>query len=185
MPSAPLATQLTIAEIHPGDTLLDIGCGAGYHSDVFAQRGALVTKLDPHSPVADIRLAYERFETDEQFDIIWAAHVLEHSKNPGQFLDRVFSQLKDNGLFAVTVPPMKNEIVGGHVTLWNAGLLLYNLILAGFDCRDARVVRDGYNISVMVRKRAAVLPALNNDRGDIELLAEFFPFPVKQGFDGR
>ena len=96
-------------------------------------------------------------------------------------------------LLAITVPPWKPQIVGGHMTAWNAGLLLYNLVVAGFDCSEARVSSvyasgpgyPPYNISVMVRKKAAHLPALRMDAGDIERLATFFPMPVAQGFSGE
>lgn len=118
------------------------------------------------------------------FDAIWCCHVLEHQRNVGAFLEKCFADLKDGGWLAVTVPPRKDEIVGGHLTLWNAGLLLYNLILAGFDCSGASVKTYGYNVSVIVRKRRANLPALKMDCGDIESLAEFFPMPVEQGFSG-
>jgi SAM-dependent methyltransferase len=121
----------------------------------------------------------------KKFDGIWCAHCLEHQRNPGAFLEKIFSDLKDGGILCVTVPPHKDSIVGGHVTLWNGGLLLYNLVLAGFDCSEARLLKDGYNISVLVEKRRADLPELNMDSGDIEKLAQFFPMPVQQGFDGN
>ena len=94
--------------------------------------------------------------------------------------------LKEGGLLAITVPPRKQNIVGGHVSLWNTGTLLYHLILAGFDCSAASAACYGYNISVIVQKRTAALPALTSDKGDIELLAHLFPMPLqaRQGFDG-
>jgi hypothetical protein len=105
--------------------------------------------------------------------------------NPGEFLTKCFDDLRDDGVLAVTVPPAKHEIVGGHLTLWNEGLLIYNLILAGFDCSEARVGVYGYNLSVIVRKRKTDAPRLSMDHGDIERLARYFPLPVAQGFDGR
>lgn len=119
------------------------------------------------------------------YDAVWACHVLEHQVDPGAFLRKARSFLKPGGVLAITVPPMKHQIVSGHVTLWNAGLLIYQLILAGFDCRNARVGTYGYNISVIVENVEAVLPVLANDEGDIEKLAPFFPGVVRAGFDGR
>ena len=84
-----------------------------------------------------------------------------------------------------SVPPLKHQIVGGHVSLWNAGLLLYRLILAGFDCSNAAVKSYGYNISVVVRRRNIQLPKLIRDSGDIAQLSAYFPKPVNHGFDGR
>ena len=112
--------------------------------------------------------------------------MLEHQANPGLFLRKIYRDLKAGGVVAVTVPPAKSTIVGGHLTLWNAGLLLYNLIMAGFDCRNAAVKSYGYNISVIVRKRRACHPRdMVMDCGDIERLAHFFPCPAKQDFEGH
>lgn len=162
-----------------------IDIGAGDNEQALALRGAgkrvtTVSLRPPADVVADF------MGTDlGPVDGIWASHVLEHMPNVGAFLEKCFDDLRDGGLLAVTVPPAKHNIVGGHVSLWNEGLLLYRLILAGFDCRAARVGVYGYNISVLVRKVPAALPALAMDGGDIERLARFFPIPVQQGFNGQ
>lgn len=173
--------------------IADVGSGTGEQAQVMRDRGKDVYTISLIPP-ADMVGDYMNLFAPEQFDGIWASHVLEHQPNPNDFLKKCFGDLRDGGVLAVTVPPMKTNIVGGHVTLWNAGLLLYHLVLAGFDCREARVspvYSSGpgfppYNISVIVRKVEAKLPTdLHMDSGDIEKLAEFFPLPVYQGFDGN
>lgn len=162
-------------------TVLDIGAG-GSHADTFRSNGKHVTTLNLYD--ADIVGDYCATILP-QFDCIWASHVLEHQPNPNRFLTKCFRDLKDNGILAVTVPPLKHNVVGGHVNLYNAGLLLYQLILAGFDCSLASVKTYGYNISVLVKKRSFEMPALKMDDGDLEVLAPYFPFPVDRMFDGR
>ncbi len=173
------------------NTVLDIGCGTGRHSQKFREAGKDVTGVDivglaPGVIVAD----YLKHNFDRQFDCAWASHVLEHQPNVNLFLRKVHGDLRDGGVLAVTVPPLKHNIVGGHLTLWNAGLLLYNLVLAGFDCRQARVKHYGYNISVIVQKTPANIPydKLKYDSGDIDTLAPFFPqhpkLPIQQSFNG-
>lgn len=162
-------------------SVLDIGSGGG-HAEIFRQHGKDVTTVNLYD--ADYVGDYLELELGT-FDCIWASHVLEHQPNPNLFLKKCFRDLNTDGILAVTVPPLKHEIVGGHVTLWNAGLLLYQLIIAGFDCSKSRVKTYGYNISVIVRKRPVTLPKLKMDFGDIETLAPFFPMPVVNGFDGR
>lgn len=163
---------------------LDIGAGIGQHANILRSLGRKVTTVDIGHP-ADYEMDYMEVELPEQVDAVWCSHTLEHQENPGMFLKKINGDLEDGGVLAVTVPPLKHEIVGGHVTLWNAGLLLYNLILAGFDCRNARVGTYGYNVSVVVRKREVELPDLVHDCGDIERLAHLFPFDAVHGFDGR
>ncbi len=169
------------------DSVLDVGCGTGEHADLFRQKGKQVTTISLSQP-ADIIIDFMDHNVPQVltgFDCIWISHVLEHQRNPGDFLERCFDMLDEGGILAVTVPPLKHEIVGGHVSLWNAGLLLYNLVLAGFDCSAAAVKIYGYNVSVIVRKDPIVLPRLNMDSGDIVTLAEYFPIEVREGFDGR
>jgi SAM-dependent methyltransferase len=178
-----------LAKDYSFKTLLDIGSGPpqGVNAaNFFKELAKDVTRQDINPDYKpDILGDFNNVATDKLYDCIWCSHVLEHQLNPNFFLTKIFHTLKDGGVLAITVPPAKHEIVGGHVTLWNAGLLLYNLILAGFDCKDAAVKSYGYNISVIVNKRTAILPDLLFDAGDINALNEFFPLGVYEGFDGK
>jgi len=174
-------------------TVLDIGSGSGRHANIFTDHGKNVTCIDlgksKNFSINTTQQAiignYLEYDFKKKFDCIWACHVLEHQLNPNVFLRKIYSDLEDEGILAITVPPLKPEIVGGHVTLWNAGLLIYNLILAGFDCSEAAILQYQYNISVILHKKAAILPQLDYDTGDILRLQNLFPFDVIEGFDGR
>ena len=178
-----------LAKDYSFKTLLDIGSGPSQGvnaANFFKELAKDVTRQDINPNYKpDLLGDFNNLATDKLYDCIWCSHVLEHQLNVNHFLTKIFHTLKDDGVLAITVPPAKHEIVGGHVTLWNAGLLLYNLILAGFDCKDAAVKSYGYNISVIVNKRTAILPELNYDAGDINALNEFFPLGVYEGFDGN
>jgi SAM-dependent methyltransferase len=187
-----MALQKLLDE-YPFDTVLDIGCGAGQHSDAFLQRGKKVTAVDYGKSIyfernkSRITVRIGDFNTmtfDQQFDCVWASHVLEHQLNVGLFLRKVFAVTREGGVVCITVPPYQPEILGGHVTLWNAGILLYNLVLAGFDCSGASVLRYGFNISVIVQKRTAVLPELAFDNGDVDRVAAFLPAGFHEGSSG-
>lgn len=164
-------------------TVLDIGSGDGSYANALRAAGKTVSTVNLHAPADHVGdyMGVLFFP----LDAIWCSHVLEHQPNVGLFLRKCYRELKPNGWLAITVPPMKPEIVGGHLTLWNAGLLLYNLILAGFDCSQASVKTYGYNVSVIVSKQPAFIPELKMDFGDIEALAHCFPVPVCNGFDGN
>lgn len=178
------------------DSVLDIGCGKGTHSKVFCQHGKTVTAIDfgtseyfrqrsEDDNLPELHLGnYMAYDFGKKFDCIWASHVLEHQVDVDRFLRKVHSDLKEDGVLAVTVPPMKPQIVGGHVNNFNMGLLLYRLVLAGFDCSEASGLKYGYNISVIVKKKTIELPPLDFDTGDIDRLATYFPFPVQEGFNG-
>jgi len=168
-------------------TLLDVGSGRGEHAEVFRSRGFEVTTVSYEPPadfVADFM--WLEFPPEAQFDCVWASHVLEHQTDVGMFLRKCIALLRPNGLLAITVPPAKHAIVGGHLTLWNQGLLVYNLVMAGLDCGEAQVSPQyDYNLSVLVRKKLRPERKLRRDAGDIEVLAPYFPFPAYQEFNGR
>ena len=168
--------------------VLDIGFGGGEQATWFRNKNKEVVTIDLNTAYGakpDIIADYNSYDFTNKFDLIWCSHVLEHQLNVNHFLRKIWHDLRPRGIYAITVPPMKPQVVGGHVTVWNAGLLLYNLILAGFDCSKCHVKRYGYNISVVGRKKKARLPKrLRMDAGDIEKLAKFFPIPVHQDFNG-
>ena len=164
----------------PGKKLLDVGSGAGEHSLKFAESGKEVTAIDiiDSAPVRKVRFlkgSWTEFRFKKEFDIVWCSHVLEHQLNVNIFLLWLKRSLKPDGYLAITVPPMKHQIASGHYTVWNAGLLLYNLIVAGFNCRDAQVLSYGYNISVIIKNSEIELPELHHHSWDISKLKRFFP----------
>ena len=179
------------------NSVLDVGSGAGHHAAFMGKAGKDVTALDfgtsiyaqeearGDKPYKSIKADFYSWEPPEAFDCVWASHVLEHQPNPGLFLRRCIDLVKDDGVLAITVPPSKNLIVGGHLTLWNAGLLLYNLVFNGLDCSEASVLTYGYNITVIVKKKTREDISISWDYGDITSLQHFFPDFVSEPFEGR
>ena len=184
----------TLVENFEFKTVLDIGSGAGRHADFFRLAGKEVTELDYGTSVYFQANTTDRVVVfgdymlknfDEQFDCIWANHVLEHQFNVNAFLKKCHSDLREGGVLCITVPPARHELVGGHLTLWNGGLLLYNLVLAGFNCKYASVLYSDYNISVIVKKISIPeLPELSFDHGDIDRLSNFLPDQLHERASG-
>lgn len=168
------------------ESVLDIGSGSGYHARRFREAGRTVTTLDHSTHLGKPDVLGDFLQTTVgKFDLIWASHVLEHQRNPGLFLEKVRDCCIPGGYIAITVPPAKHEIVGGHVTLWNAGLLAYNMVLAGINCRKANIWSYGYNISCVVRYHGPItLPELVMDAGDLEKLQDYFPRRLTQNTNG-
>jgi len=167
------------------DTVLDLGAGSGAHSQQLKKHGRQVTSLDITATPQfqpDIVGDYMTLEFEAPFDCVWCCHVLEHVPNVRAFLDKIHRDLREGGVLALTVPPAKHEVVAGHLTIWNPGLLLYNLVMAGFDCSGAAVKTYGYNVSVIVRK-TSIREALGARPFDD--LQPYFPVPSPTGFDGR
>ena len=180
----------SVAIIGPGDDKEDI--------DYFFYRKprpslSIVSPTVPHNPDGCAEHINAIMEESPLFrvDTIWATHVLEHSRNPGRFLDVCYESLMPGGNLFISVPPAKHEIVGGHVSLWNLGLLMYHLILAGFDVRNGVYSTQGYNCFANVQKPMVPiqLPDLAHDHPDIDTLAAAGLWPewldAHQGFNGN
>jgi SAM-dependent methyltransferase len=165
-------------------TVLDIGCGKGIHTDIFQKHNKIVTATDYYKQFPNVVEGLYQDLKFEPHDITWASHVLEHQLNVNDFLKKVRKETKEGGYTCITVPPLKHSVVGGHVCLWNAGLLLYNLVLAGFDCKTACIKKYGYNITVIAKASSFDLPKLNYDSGDITLLKPWLPEFCNEGFNG-
>ena len=178
------ALGLFTASLADAARVLVIGDSSGQECELIYHNGHAVETCD----WSQQRVLYEQTPMRPgRYDGIWCSHTLEHCRNVGDVLDKLYIELTNGGVLGLVVPPLKHEIVGGHLSLWNAGLLLYNLVRAGFDCREAAVRSYAYNVAVVVRKVPANYDAggLTHDNGDIETLAPYFPLPVQQGFDGR
>jgi SAM-dependent methyltransferase len=165
-------------------TVLDLGCGSGAHTEIFQQHNKIVTSLDAghyYDFKPDIVGQFEQISFDNSFDAIWCSHVLEHVFDVHSFLVKIYDNLNDNGILAITVPPLKHDLVSGHCNLFNTGLLIYRLVLAGFDCSNACAKVYGYNLSVIVQKGEKI----KLGEWSFPKIQQYFPFELKQNVDGR
>ena len=189
-----LHTLMRLLSSYQFDTVLDIGSGESGHAGLLRYQGKTVTTIDLHRD-ADIVGDFVATKIDRTFDVVWCCHVLEHQRNVGMFLDKIATCLKDGGILALTVPAHPPErLVAGHIAPFNSGLLCYNLIMSGFNCKNAIILVTN-DLGLIVRKEMITLPktecvaASGNDisrHKDIDIflsISEYFPFPVTQGSD--
>ncbi len=88
------------------DSVLDVGCGEGIHSDIFLKAGKKVTAIDyGKSPYFSRMKAEPGFSCivddfmthdfgDKKFDCVWCSHVLEHQLNVQDFLTKLVGLVK-------------------------------------------------------------------------------------------
>lgn len=115
-----LAPVLAFAShLRAGDRVLDIGCGSGYWSGQFAQRGCTVVGIDP-SPtgIAIARRTYAgpRFEVmdvsidllaaldEAPFDLIVSTEVIEHLYSPQTWASGSLHALRPGGTAILSTP---------------------------------------------------------------------------------
>ena len=181
-----------LIEEYKFNTVLDIGAGDMQHSKAFAKHGKQVTAVDYGTSayfqeyVSDEGYVFNKIlgdfneiEFEQTYDCIWASHVLEHITDVNSFLAKIHSITHEGSIIAITVPFLSHNILGGHVSVWNAGLIMYRLVLAGFDCSSASILayqaQRWDNISVIIRKRTIHPEGIVSDVGDIRKIKHFLP----------
>lgn len=135
-------------------SLLDIGCGTGWTTNVWQRAGVEVTGLEPSLIRGDlaharygfrvIRCYVEELESGEMFDVVTMRHVIEHFEDPHVVLEKVGSHLRDDGLLVVVVPNINcigryifdvrwSWILPWHCNFFSPGSLSVLLERAGFE----------------------------------------------------
>ena len=121
-------------------TSLDIGSGEGVHSEIMRHAGLKVTGVDKHSDKADYNMDFMSWSKARQlnFDVVFYSHVIEHQRNVGNFLDRIYDVLSDDGVLIITAPNIDYNLADGHLNSFIFPLFLQQMIHAGFDCKNGK-----------------------------------------------
>ncbi len=91
-------------KIKSGDTVVDIGCGVGYYSNMIAETGAIVTGIDPN--IEYIRLAKKNAKNKTNFLVADIGNS-DNLKIPDESVDFVF--MSDALLFYFVSPDIKKK----------------------------------------------------------------------------
>ncbi len=169
-----------LLDLTSASTVIDVGVGSGASAKLLVERDYQVTGVSlSKSPFRKkgykhVRKDFEK--TDLTADIVWCSHTLEHVQNVGSFLEKIKDTLNKDGWLCIVVPSDPTDLlIDGHLSFWTPAHLIYNLVVAGFDCSDARYYTEGRDIALMVQKKLRKKVKLNHDKGDYELLKDYFP----------
>lgn len=91
--------------------ILDVGCGGGLVCEPLARLGATVTGADADAAAIDVAKKHAEDhglkieylnkpaeEIDQQFDVVLALEIIEHVKNPQDFVSSISKLVKPGGL---------------------------------------------------------------------------------------
>ena len=171
-----------VCDYHNPRSIIDIGSGGDNHKRFFSFFCEQVFTNDFNEDLNNLNFPGDFMEIDfgREFSVVYCSNVLEHARNVGNFIEKLFAICEDDGIVSIIVPrPHLNRLLSGHITTWSTGTLVYNIICAGFDCSDAQVLDGEYEKGIIVRKkpirdlsfvrRSGVVGSVNN-------LAKFFPW---------
>ena len=132
-------------------TCLDIGSGEGVHTSILRHAGLEVFQVDKYSNTAEYKVDFIEHEFDRKFDVIFCSHVIEHQRNVGLFLDKIFDLLSDDGVLIISAPNHSVEtLVEGHLNSFLFPLFLQHMIHAGFDCKNGKylsIIENSFIVS--------------------------------------
>ncbi|HEV2786005.1 MAG TPA: class I SAM-dependent methyltransferase [Solirubrobacteraceae bacterium] len=164
-----LRRAFLLEHVRPGDSVLDLGCGAGEFSDELLRAGAMAVGVDVarealrraqvRLPGAELRLWSDGEPLplpDASVDTVWAGEVIEHVVDVAPWLSEVRRVLRPGGTLLLTTPHHGPRILLGlalsprrfaahfdprsdHVRFFSPRTLRALLDDLGFDVADMRV----------------------------------------------
>lgn len=113
------------------NTFADIGCGQGFSSRYFYEKGMKVSATDfskdgleccnpdifKNIVFSQKDIINEDFFINQEFDLILLKHVLEHVKSPSTLIEKIKKKMNKNSILAVIVPnDCNNPIVDRYLS---------------------------------------------------------------------
>lgn len=115
-------------------------------SDSIFEWNILEPSLDKNKIIQDHRIKYinnfiEKYESTEMFDAVIHSHVLEHIFNPIEYMLKINSMLKSDGVHFISLPNMKywlehnfsNTLFFEHTYYIDENVIEYLLNISGFQ----------------------------------------------------
>jgi ubiquinone/menaquinone biosynthesis C-methylase UbiE len=138
------------------DNILDVGCGYAPYVNIFTNNNKDYTGIDFNidnknkKKCSFIKSDFMKHDfKDKKFDCVYTSHCIEHIPDTETFLKRLRFLIKDDGILCIIFPKPKDEIVGGHVHIFNPGIMLYNLVRIGINCKHVQCLDCGYSYAVV------------------------------------
>lgn len=125
-------------------TAIDIGSGDGVQSEILRAAGLEVFQLDKYSDTADYKVDFVSHTFDRKFDVVYCSHVIEHQRNVGNFLDKIFDIMSEDGVLIISAPKHEAEsLIEGHLNCFFTSYFIQHLIHAGFDLKQGKYLSVG------------------------------------------
>ena len=147
--------------------VFDIGGALGRHCQIMRAFGLSVDIIDKYEKEAELVGDFNEYDFKTKYDMIYCSHVIEHQRNQGLFLDKIFDLLNDEGDLVISGPKHPAErFVEGHISTTILPVFLQLLIYAGFDCKEGKMMSfGGIENSFIVKKSKNFTKKERNETG--------------------
>jgi 2-polyprenyl-6-hydroxyphenyl methylase/3-demethylubiquinone-9 3-methyltransferase len=112
-----LRRRFLLANVQPGEHVLDVGCGEGRFAAELMLAGAEVVAVDvAEEPLRRARIQHPQLEVrlvdcaawselpDAAFDVVWAGEVIEHVLDTAAWLSELRRVLRSGGVLLLSTP---------------------------------------------------------------------------------
>ena len=118
-----ILTAYLVADVPVGGRVLDMGCGWGMSTELFAFCGCSVTAVDINPvftelvaqraevrgyDVTTVHSSFDDFTSDEQFDLVFFYECLHHAIRPWTVLERLAGNVAPGGKIAFAGEPIQD-----------------------------------------------------------------------------
>lgn len=125
-------------------TCIDIGSGDGVQTEILRHAGLKVFQLDKYSSSAEYQVDFLDYAFDGQFDVVFCSHVIEHQRNVGMFLDKIYDILSDDGVLIISAPKHEADVmIEGHLNCFITPYFIQHLMHAGFNLKNGKYLSCG------------------------------------------
>ena len=102
-----------------------------------------------------------------KYDVIFCNHIIQYQRNTGLFLDKLFDILKKEGKLIISGPKESSEmLLEGQIFSCILPVFIQNLIYAGFDCRNGKILSIGsFENSLIIKKDKSFNKKERNETG--------------------
>ena len=156
-----------------GKKALEVGCAKGYLVGVLNELGLEASGIEYSQDNVDFAVANHQnvikgylLDLDKsferEFDFVISINYIEHQPDTKQFIKKIHSILKDDGICYITAPSLEYiletdtlyEFVADHLVYFTKKMFELAFAYNGFDVMECGIINNKNDVFVIAKKRS-------------------------------